>query len=191
MKKLGKYSLLCIVLAVITLAVLLTYGCKCQFVTEFKCDSTGKCSVTQKLVCTADNVPPAGTLDPMIQLDMLKDLMVVNETVIMDFVVMTDRGIKVRESIPFKQYGKPLASRVIKNALSYKLVPVNNIEVQQFYTQVMKNTNKSFSATMTTTAAYRSVIKTAPLTRLSSQNIRLAARWTPTERLASLPITFK
>ena len=191
MKKLGKYGPLCIVLAVITLAVLLTYGCKCQFVTEFKCDSTGKCTVTQKLVCTMDNVPPAGTLDPMIQIDMLKDLMVVNTTVMMDFVVMTDRGIKVTDSIPFTQTGKPMTSQVIKNALSYRLVPANKIEVQQFYAQVMKNTNKSFSATMTTAAAYRSVIKTAPLTRLSSQNIRLAARWTPTESLANLPITFK
>lgn len=191
MRKLRKYGALSVVLAVITAALLLTYGCKCQFVTEFKCDSTGKCGVTTKLVCSMDHVPPMDMLDPMIQIDMFRDLMIIDDIITMDFLVTTDRGISMRESIPFKQVGKPLTSRVIKNAKSYRLVPVNKISAQQLYAKLMKNANKTFSVTMTTRGAYKSLVKTATPTRLTRENIRVAGRLTSTEPFASSPIKFR
>jgi hypothetical protein len=194
MRKLRKYGVLSVVLAVITVALLLTYGCKCQWVTEVKCEqgtTGGKCSVSGKLVCSMDKVPPADMLDPMIQVDMFKDLMIINDIFTMDFVVTTDRGIRIMESIPFKQAGKPLASRVIKNAKSYRLVPMNKTSAQQLYAKVMKNANKTFSLTMTTKAAYKSLVKTATPTRLTRENIRVAGRLTSTEPLVSSPITFR
>jgi len=194
MRKLGKYGALSVVLAAITVALLLTYGCKCQFVTEFKCEqssTSGKCQVSTKLVCSMDNVPSIGMLDPMIQVDMFRDLMIINDIITMDFLVTTDRGISIKESIPFKQAGKPLSSRVIKNAKSYKLVPANKTSAQQLYAKVMKNANKTFSVTMTTSAAYKSLVKTATPTRLTRENIRVAGRLTSTESFVSLPIKFR
>ena len=188
MRKFRKYGAVSVVIAVLAMALLLVYGCKCQFVTEFKCDSTGKCTVTQKLVCSVDNVPPVGMLDPMAQIDMIRDLMIVNDTITMDFIIKTDRGIRLKESIPFKQYGKPLASKVIKNAKSYRLVPVSKANVQKFYVKVLKNSNKTFSGTIMTKAAYKPLVKTATLT---PENIMLAGRLTRTAALVSSPITFK
>jgi len=197
MKKLRKYGALFVVLAVITVALLLTYGCKCQLVTEVKCEQSftaeGKCSASTKLVCSPDNVPPADMLDPVIQIDMFRDLMIVNinDLINMDFLVTTDRGISIKESIAFKQAGKPVASRVIKNAKAYRLVPVNKANAQKLYAKIMKNANKTFSVTMTTSGAYKSVVKTATRPRLTRENFRLAGRLTSTERLVSSPITFR
>jgi len=188
MRKVRRCGAVSIVLVVLTVTLLLTYGCKCQLITEFKCDSTGKCTVTEKLVCTIDNVPPVGMLDPMVQIDMIKDLIVVNDTIMMDFIIKTDRGVRIKDSIPFKQYGKPLASKVMKNAKTYKLVPVSKANVQKFYAKVVKNSNKAFSGTIMTKAAYKPLVKTATLT---PENIMLAGRLTSTSALVGTPIKFK
>jgi len=194
MRKLRKYGALFVVLAVITVALLLTYGCKCQWVTEFKCeqsDTAGKCGVSTKLVCSMGRVPPIDMLDPMVQVDLFRDLMIINDIITMDFLVTTDRGISIKESIPFKQTGKPITSKVIKNAMSYRLVPVNKANAQKLYAKIMKNANKTFSVTMTTSGAYKSLVKTAALTRLTRKNIRVAGRLTRTAPLVSSPITFR
>ncbi len=190
--KLEKVKLMTVVILCIVLPLaLLQVSCKKKGKCSAKCDSNGNCQVECSVEFEFDSAQAPrtakGQFDQILVFDLNKNYSI-SDKVSLNVICKTDKGFTKSGRFLMQKDKARKVPPVRSDFVAYPFVPENKNLMDNFFREILSNTNQKFTSTIIAKFAIKSTDIRLKQVILSSRDLSLRAKLTLEESLGPLPV---